>query len=834
MKIRFKDGEENFIIIEGADKKEGSLFFNQYERAELIFDGLTGDANKDKRSYNNIVAFCGDRGTGKTSCMQSFAEQKKSADNSLCFLKMIEPSFFDQTHNILELVISQMYKDVCEEIEDAALLEKQSDITEQFNIVMRYLKYLSKPEDKEKFYDPLQELDALSAGINLKDAINTLFEKFLDYKSSQLGTQKNLLVITIDDLDLNIFGAYIMSEHIRKYLINEHCVLLLSVKVDQLVDAIRINLFKDTNVSEAESYSMAVKYVTKLLPVGNRVNMPDTEDYCKLELDYEYNNEVKTYHSVQESVTYNIFWKTGYLFYNSKGRSSLVIPRNLRSLRQLLHLLVGMPTHNKEDKEGHLRNQKLFKQYFFLTWTQQLSNEYRTKILMILDNGSETAFCKTIVSQLSTLKQFEHADVYSDILSRANYAYNVSIGDVMKLLEYLSQDESDYQLQLFVFFIRSLCSIKLYEAYDHVTENISTELYPERQEAFAGEIYSSDSLFAETNVLQQLVNGQYFSFEPGELLAPDKEGTKDRDILAINGEVLSRELGLIAQHKDNLSNEDKEKFKLIEFFMLCVSRRAIMKRQTDRIKKDRQSSDPLHLTVFSKRTKNLVFDITAPFYNMLNVKSAYNRFNDAFRQNANDESNVYDFAKSNEWSLLGTMLANINRDYGEEDNDIMHALMSDVVIRNAEVLAAITEMIKSKRHDSRSSSVNKENIHKFYISITKTQMSTYPRALDEEPYIIEFNFLKSIESVLQTCDSDFFDSIYGIVEDGDVLDIIAPLFTTQATYRQSTIFAKLKANLQHIWRKRTPAQWKELFPQDVNHDNAEVIRIIQDVDANAE
>lgn len=833
MKIKFKDGEENFIIIEGADKKEGSLFRNQYERAEQIFAGLNGEENKDKRQYNNILAFCGDRGTGKTSCMQSFAEQKKS-DDSLCFLKMIEPSFFDKSHNILELVISQMYKELCVETGDPELLEQQSEITEQFNVVMRYLKYLSKPEEKEKYYDPLQELDALSAGINLKDEINALIEMFLRFETIHSGKSKSILVITIDDLDLNIYGAYTMSEHIRKYLTNEHCILLLSVKVDQLVEAIRINLCKDTNVADAESYSMAVKYVTKLLPVGNRVNMPDTEDYCKLELDYEYNNEVQPYHSVQESVTYNIFWKTGYLFYNSKGRSSLVIPRNLRSLRQLLHLLIVMPIHRKEDKDNHLRNQKLFKQYFYQTWTQQLNSEYRTKILMILDNGSETAFCKTIVSQLSTLKQFEHADTYSDILSRGNYAYNVSIGDVMRLLEYLSQDESDYQLQLFVFFIRSLCSIRLYEAYDHVTENIATELFPARQEDVAGEIYSSDSLFAETNMLQQIVNGQYFSFEPGELLAPDKEGSKDRDILAINGEVLSNELKTIAEHKNNINEEDQKKFKLLEFFMLCVSRRAILKRQSDRIKKDRQSSDPLHLTVFSKRTKNLVFDVTAPFYNMLNIKSAYNRFNDAFRLNAQDESTIYDFANANDWSLLRTMLHNINREYGEEENDILHALMSDVVIRNAEVLAAITEMIKSKRHVSRSGSVNKEHIKNFYSSITKTQMSTYPRALDEQPYIIEFNFLKSIEEVLQSCDSNFFDSIYGVIEDGDLMDMVAPLFTTQGTYRQSTILTKLKNNLRHIWVKRTPAQWKAMFPSDVDHNNEIVIRTIQEVDANNE
>lgn len=91
MKIKFKDGEENIPIIENADLSETSIFKNQYILANKIFKTLKKDANA--RKYNNIISFCGDRGTGKTSCMMSFRKQCMSSYEDCFFIKEIDPSF---------------------------------------------------------------------------------------------------------------------------------------------------------------------------------------------------------------------------------------------------------------------------------------------------------------------------------------------------------------------------------------------------------------------------------------------------------------------------------------------------------------------------------------------------------------------------------------------------------------------------------------------------------------------------------------------------------------------------------------------------------------------
>lgn len=303
MKLRFQDGKESQPIIE-SESTDNSVFRNQYVLAEKIFKTLLEDS--EARKYNNIISFCGDRGTGKTSCMMSFKSQCERDFNQCFFLREIDPSFFDDTHNIIELVVGSLYSVLSSEgKEDEYDDNKRDDLVRQFNKVMIYMKYLAKPEDKEHYYDGLQELEALSVGLSLQDSIQELFSIFLQY------VKKEYLVIVVDDLDLNIQGAYIMSEHIRKYLTNDKCIIMLSVKVEQLIDAVQHYLENSQNVDGAEGHEMAVKYVTKLIPVSSRVNMPLLEDYCDNELEYIYTNAdgencTDEFHSVKEAVTHTL------------------------------------------------------------------------------------------------------------------------------------------------------------------------------------------------------------------------------------------------------------------------------------------------------------------------------------------------------------------------------------------------------------------------------------------------------------------------------------------------------------------------------------------------
>ena len=138
---------------------------------------------------------------------------------------------------------------------------------------------------------------------------------------------------------------------------------------------------------------------------------------------------------------------------------------------------------------------------------------------------------------------------------------------------------------------------------------------------------------------------------------------------------------------------------------------------------------------FHSNVKNLVFDVLSPFYNVLNLKNTYNRFNTYFRQNPED-STIYEFAVQNNWSLLSKMIDSNDRDY--EVN--LHGFLSDGVLRNAEVLNALSERIRASRFGSYSSK-NSVCIKEFYSKIRQSGMRTYPRTKKDIPYQIQFMFL---------------------------------------------------------------------------------------------
>ena len=118
----------------------------------------------------------------------SFKSKCERDFNDCFFLKEIDPSFFDDTHNIIELVVGNLYSVLSSEAKkDEYDDSKRDNLVSQFNKVMIYLKYLAKPEDKEHYYDGLQELEALSVGLSLQDSIQKLFSIFLEYINKNIS-----------------------------------------------------------------------------------------------------------------------------------------------------------------------------------------------------------------------------------------------------------------------------------------------------------------------------------------------------------------------------------------------------------------------------------------------------------------------------------------------------------------------------------------------------------------------------------------------------------------------------------------------------------------------
>lgn len=798
--IRFYLGEENSVVIE-KDEYSSSIFAKQYSQAlSAICDTFTIQerlaGENDNTDASNIVAFCGDRGDGKTSCMKSTIEilKKLSSDNqneaikklasesrisddfvsnNWLFLDSIDPAMFDTNHNVLEIVIGLLYQrflKIGQPENDNDRLALFQKCIAGFRKVKECLHHLM--DTIPQMYDALDEMDKLAAAIQLRSEISQLFDNILKLE------KKGKIVIVIDDIDLNMTRAYVMAEKIRIFLNNKHCIILMSCKVEQLQTVVSASLKTQMNyaISDEEVQMMSLKYVTKFIPVSKRINMPKVYDIATEGLSIYKSRDgelIDDFASIQMAVVELIFKRTRYLFYNSQGSVSPIVPNNLRNLRQLVSLLYGM--ENFEDNNTSYANKEKFKNYFYATWTRSLNNKSLELIERITTTQNTIALNKIVIEHL---KPYIDKDILTEdkllslIVNDANYVYNVSLGDLFYVMQYLEQSSTDYQLQQLLFFLRSFYSIQLYEKYDRLTEGKETISAP----SSSGVIYKTDATLGALPQLLKLVNGSFFSYIPDAILPPSND-IKSRDLKVISGRALMSALRFVGEYIndfDNLNDENvKEEFKLkfrtLEFFALTIKRSVLSKNISSYQYSDRAKMAAQHLERFSESSFYYVFDVLAPFYNILDVKSAYSRYPRL------DEGQLYDFAVSHDWSILYKMLKRVlskhYQEMGEEIKNVeedvdeaKHQLLSNATIRNGEVLTAVLDQIKSKRLSYNSQKSSAEYLERLYLNMIKSNMRTYDKPSDGQPYEIRFVFLEGLIDYLKNeGSSELFNSVYEYV-----------------------------------------------------------------------
>lgn len=133
--------EKVLTVIKGQEFKlslkdkidEKDIFYNQYLEAAAMLEDIVESDESNKladwmktETENNIIAFCGERGEGKSSAMFTFINavfNEEVRKNSTVFAKcenvkntifsepiVIDPSAFDNVHNVLDIIIALLYR----------------------------------------------------------------------------------------------------------------------------------------------------------------------------------------------------------------------------------------------------------------------------------------------------------------------------------------------------------------------------------------------------------------------------------------------------------------------------------------------------------------------------------------------------------------------------------------------------------------------------------------------------------------------------------------------------------------------------------------------------
>lgn len=315
-------------------------------------------------NVNNIIAFLGGRGSGKTtavtefcSILENFNSREKDYwvkslhlsdvvekfDCSSCrftILKPIDASVLEEKENIVELIWSDMYRIVENEVkfsnDNGEKDELKRRLVKEFDDVYKnYSGVNSRKRDEIAGETVLLKLKNMSSSLKTRENFEKLLEDFFRLRNRD-ECEKHFLVVTIDDLDLNITDGFDMLEQIHKYLSHPQIIVLLAADFEQISMLCEAHFINGMKVGNAERDSWIIKhtdklggdYLSKVIPVYNRVYLPDskmiTQKASIIEAEQNF--------SVKEFIMYKLADKLS-IYYDGNGlKRHFCLPGTVREL----------------------------------------------------------------------------------------------------------------------------------------------------------------------------------------------------------------------------------------------------------------------------------------------------------------------------------------------------------------------------------------------------------------------------------------------------------------------------------------------------------------------
>ena len=429
--IRIVRGKE-FSVLVSKKIDRNDVFIAEYQKAVHILEEIlyAYQKRKEKRNYflsdnhteynNNIIAFCGERGDGKSSAMLTFMNaveyqynyknktkeeydivSEDSIIRKTCFVDKIhvDPSALDNMHSILDIVVSNMFRHFKLEYEKKGRKNEYEELVKSFQKVYRALsvKKDSKSILEEEYDDggSVGKLSKLSESMRLKEYISGLMNNYFNY---MVETEQNCacvnraIIVAVDDLDMSMAAGYKIAEDIRKYLVIPGVVIIMALRPRQLNLCIEENYirqletnfkYKFSNYLRQEVEEMSERYISKLLPVSHRIYLPKIQDISDVSIQYEEENSsyddkkvvTLSKESITEFVIEKIYQKTGMIFrVNSRGHS-IILPNNMREMIGLIVFLNDLDEpEGDEDRKKSLRYKNILTLFnnYYRTWIKNL------------------------------------------------------------------------------------------------------------------------------------------------------------------------------------------------------------------------------------------------------------------------------------------------------------------------------------------------------------------------------------------------------------------------------------------------------------------------------
>lgn len=537
--------EKRLTIIKGEEFKISvkekiectDIFYDQYISAARMLDAIVaGQEAAELRQWckaeaeNNIIAFCGERGEGKSSAMISFVNAAYQSDKDIersifadCenvkrtyFAEpiVIDPSMLDGVHNVLDIVLATLYRKFQDKYEeDNRCLERhqRESLLDQFQKVYRCISLINNQtkmlDDEYDYEGNIGKLSKLGESTRLRSEVERLIGQYLEFMpgSGREGKATGCLLIAIDDLDLCSSNAYKMAEQIRKYLIIPKVAIIMAIKIEQLDLCVKEqNLKNYEHITQLEMFTkdkrnsngnnvgqsgkwesglldevrgMSERYVAKLIPRARRNYLPNVQMMHDVKILYQSRKGAVIYdgkvsQAMNETILRLIYEKTGMKFLTNHTGETCLLPDNLRDTVNMVVLLSDMLEPVSD--EIYCENIQKFSCYFEKEWLfGNLDLEACKDIQKLIYEG----FLHLHEGAAFALRKFNYMTEKKYFVPTANFLSetNDSFWSVMSWMEYFrtnvfGSEEERYAYAFHILYTIRLNEIMRLHAYDRFSE----------------------------------------------------------------------------------------------------------------------------------------------------------------------------------------------------------------------------------------------------------------------------------------------------------------------------------------------------------------------------
>ncbi|EHQ89492.1 hypothetical protein [Desulfosporosinus youngiae] len=481
---------------------------NSWDESRVISDKL-----------NTIIAFVGDRGTGKSTAMVSFVKflvtgnlkiarySEKEMHYYFYTLPVIDPSRLSEDETIIGAIVSKIFREVQDYVQkcvreggndlDDNIIRKAIEACEKVHQAIR-VRYLSLKETLKENSDDLEHLSMLAKTTRLRDSIKELVDIYLQIIAGPERAKYSFLFIPIDDLDTNIEHGYEMVEEIRSFLMLSNVVIPVAVKLEQLSDALEqkfITLFKELHnekkeLLDAHPAEMAMKYIQKLIPAQRRIMLPKLEMQTLGNIPIITKTTKGKYKSLagkRKLVDYFfelIYTRTEIVLVKNENGAHPIIPLNLRALHQSIDFFENLPVliedNNKiSDSKIWLDNLDALEVWLLDSVTSNSVPREMANIIRSFarhpNEGINGYLARSLdkygisknIRLTSRHKGPEYCGLFGNdqsalrIIETGTLQENISLGDVLYLLHVMQMYDSSEGIRHFTAAIKLLYSIRM-------------------------------------------------------------------------------------------------------------------------------------------------------------------------------------------------------------------------------------------------------------------------------------------------------------------------------------------------------------------------------------